>query len=180
MRRGIVWLLVPVAVALVGCSASTGSGTAGSSSPAISGPPPGASSTASPTTTPTSMPSEHPGSPPPPASGVLVEYTRRGGFTGLSDHLVVRQDGGFTVTRLRPAVTRSGQLTTVELADLRRVLAQSGFAQLPKAQTAQGNDLYAYQVGYQGTQIVATDGAIVAPLQPVLAALSGIVARYGS
>jgi hypothetical protein len=101
-------------------------------------------------------------------------------MVGLSDHLVVRQDGGFTLTRLRPAVTRSGQLSPAELAELRRTLADSSFAQLPKVQTAKGNDLYMYEVGYQGNQIVATDGAVAAPLQPVLAALSGIVARYGS
>jgi len=109
-----------------------------------------------------------------------VDYTRRGVIAAMSDHLVVRQDGGFTVTRLLPAVTRSGQLSPADLADLRRVLADSGFAQLPKVQATKGNDLFTYQVGYQGAQIVATDGAIAAPLQPVLAALSGIVARYGS
>jgi hypothetical protein len=77
-------------------------------------------------------------------------------------------------------VERSGRLTAGELADLRRVLAESGFAQLPKVEPAQGADLFTYQVIYQGSQILAMDGGIAPPLQPVIAMLSGIVSRYGS
>ncbi len=75
---------------------------------------------------------------------------------------------------------RSGRLTAGELADVRRVLAESGFAQLPKDEPAKGNDLFTYQVIYQGSQILAMDGGIAPPLRPVIAALSDIVSRYGS
>jgi hypothetical protein len=35
-------------------------------------------------------------------------------------------------------------------------------------------------VTYQGSQVLAMDGGIAAPLRPVITALGGIVSRYGS
>jgi hypothetical protein len=112
---------------------------------------------------------------------VLVEFERHGGFAGFVDRLTVRQDGGFTLTRAKPPVQRSGQLSPSELANLRQVLADSGFTGLPRVQgSTKGNDLFTYQVTYHGSQIVAEDGAVAAPLRPVLSSLSAIVARYSS
>ncbi len=109
---------------------------------------------------------------------MLVQYGRQGGFAGLSDQLVVHQDGSFTLVRTKPSVNKSGRLTAAELADLRKVLDDSHFAQLPKVQPAKGNDLFTYQLVYGGSQILAVDGGIVKELQPVISMLSGIVARY--
>jgi hypothetical protein len=110
---------------------------------------------------------------------MLVQFGRQGGIAGVADTLEVREDGSFTVVRARPAVQRSGRLTADELAELRRVLAESGFAQLPKVQPAKGNDLFTYQVTYRDNQILAQDGGIVPQLRPVIATLSGILAKYG-
>jgi hypothetical protein len=114
----------------------------------------------------------------PAGTGTLVQFGREGGFAGLSDSLVVREDGSFTLVRAKPAVRKSGQLTAAELAELRRVLAESGFAQLPKVQAARGADLFTYQVTYRDNQIVGQDGGIVPQLKPVISMLSGLVAKY--
>jgi hypothetical protein len=115
------------------------------------------------------------------AAGVLVRFGRDGGFLGLSDSLVVRQDGSFTLLRSHPSVNRSGRLTPAELANLRQVLADSGFTGLPTVQASgKGNDLYTYVVTYHDSRIVAQDGSVAVPLRPVISTLTSIVTKYGA
>jgi hypothetical protein len=109
---------------------------------------------------------------------VLVQFGRQGGLAGLADQLTVRQDGGFTLVRQRPALSRSGQLGQTDLAELRRVLTEAHLATLPKVEPAHGADLFTYQVIYDGTEIAAMDGGTVDALKPVVGLLSGIIDRY--
>jgi hypothetical protein len=160
-----LWLLVSTVPAVAGCSVGSHAAAPPSSSAA-----------------PASLPADSPPSTTPAtvtATARLVEFGRRGGIAGLSDQVVIREDGGLTVVRGRPAVNRTGQLTAAALADLRRVLEDSGFAQLPKVQPAQGADLFTYLVIYRNSEIVAQDGGIVPKLRPMIAALSSILTRYG-
>ncbi|OLB75431.1 MAG: hypothetical protein AUI14_21085 [Actinobacteria bacterium 13_2_20CM_2_71_6] len=176
MRRTTVGLVVATLLALTGCSGGHRSASPDSSAslPSAATSTNAASGQPSPT-----MPSA-PATRPPAASATLVQFGRQGGIAGLADQLAVREDGGFTLVRARPAVNRTGQLSAAELADLRRVLDESGFAKLPRVQSAKGNDLFTYQVIYAGYEILAQDGGIEAPLRPVIGQLSGIVGRYGS
>ncbi len=116
----------------------------------------------------------------PSADAVLVEFGRQGGFAGLSDRLVIWEDGRYALVRTRPALSRSGRLTAAELADLRGALERSGFKDLPGAEPGQGNDLYTYHVTYGNWQIVAQDGGVAEPLEPVIAALAAVIQEYGS
>ena len=165
MTRRALWYLLAVVVPLAIAGCGSGSPSSSSSSSAASGPLSSASA----------MPSPLPSSAP---SGALVEFGRQGGIAGVSDTLVVTEDGHFTLVRLKPAVRKTGQLSASDLADLRRVLADSGFAQLPKVQPARGVDVFSYQVRYRDTQIVAQDGGVVPQLQPVISMLAGFVAKY--
>jgi hypothetical protein len=178
MPRSITRLLLLTALLLTGCTSTAPSGTPSSGTP---GSPSAPADTAS-ATPGTAAPASPGGATPTRViDGVLVEFGRSGGFAGLSDRLIVRPDGSFTLVRLKPPVNRSGQLTGAELANLRQVLADSGFAGLPKVEaTTKGNDMFTYQVTYQGSQIVAQDGAIATPLRPVISTLTGIVAKYGA
>ena len=97
---------------------------------------------------------------------------------GVNDQLTVREDGGYTVTRTRPAVHKSGTLRAADLAELRTVLQQSNFANLPKVQPAKGADLFTYQVIYGGDQILAVDGGIDERLKLVIGTLSRLMAKY--
>jgi hypothetical protein len=111
---------------------------------------------------------------------VLIEFERQGGLAGVVDRLEVRGDGGFTLVRGRPAVNRSGRVTPAELSDLNRKIDASGFATLPGVENATGSDLFVYHLTHGGRQVLAQDGGIAAPLQPVVDALSGMVQKYGS
>ncbi|GIH14794.1 hypothetical protein Raf01_29660 [Rugosimonospora africana] len=167
---------------LAGC-AQGGSGTPPAGSPAARAtvPPPAATATRAgqPSRDASASAVDTPGSAG-QATTALIEFGRRGGIAGLVDRLEVRQDGGFTLFRLKPSVNRTGRLTATELADLNRKIDASGFASLPGVENASGNDLFVYHLTYRSWQILAQDGGIAAPLAPVIAALSGIVEKYGS
>jgi len=98
----------------------------------------------------------------------------------VSDQLTVRQDGGFTLVRTRPAVNRTGRLSAADLAELRQVLRSADIAGQPRVQAAKGNDLYTYHVVYDGAEILAMDGGVDERLKPVVGTLSGIVGRYSA
>jgi len=92
----------------------------------------------------------------------------------------VHEDGTYTLTRVKPAVNRSGRLDSAELADLRAKLASSGFAKLPPVQPGSGTDMYIYHVTYQGTQILAQQAGLADALRPAVTELTAIVERTGS
>jgi hypothetical protein len=166
MRRVFGFGILLAGLALAGCGDATPV-PAGSVPVPVSPAPTGAAST------PAGPVSPSPG-------GVLVEFGRQGGLAGLSDQLVIGQDGGFTLVRARPAGQRSGRLTATELSDLRGALDRSNFAGLPADESATGSDLFTYHLTYAGSRITAQDGGVAAPLQPVIGALTAIVAKYGS
>jgi hypothetical protein len=176
----VAQLLLVVLASAFGCTGGSGA------PPATSGTSIGPSTMASPSSTvdesaPAAPSPARTAAPTAAPAGVLVVFDRRGGLAGFADQISVRSDGAFTLTRQRPrAVTRSGRLTATELANLREVLARSGFATLPKAEMGDTVDAYVYSVSYGGAQIVAQEGAVVPALGPVIADLSALVAKYGA
>jgi len=175
MRHVGLWLLFATGFALTACAPSqqpapapSGQAVPGSVSPTPPGPVPASSS----------RPVVPPPNPSPNPSTPLVQFGRQGGLAGLADELVVQQDGTFTLTRRRPAVTKSGRLTPTDLAELHRVLAAADLAHQPRVQPAKGNDLFTYHVVTDGAEILAMDGGMTDTLKPVVATLSGIVDRY--
>jgi len=189
MGRRWGWLLASVLLLASGCSTtgsavpsgttrSVPSGTTGS---AVS------SGTSVPAVSSSVAPVDLAGTPsdtrvesPPAGAGVLVEFVRQGGISGLSDRLTIHQDGSLTVVRIHPAVSNSGQLTAADLTAVRELLQAPALAQLPKVEHVNGNDLYSYQVRYGDVDIATQDGAVPDALQPLIANLAGIVAKYGS
>src|SRR2546423_11359256 len=86
------------------------------------------------TNTPASGPSI-PGPVPSPKPSAIsdLEFQRQGGFAGLWDDLVVHGDGTFTVTRTRPALTRSGQLDVTDHDSLVKELDRARLGEVPPA-----------------------------------------------
>jgi hypothetical protein len=173
-------------LALAGCAVG-GSGTSPAAPPRSAAAPPGAPPPTAPTDAGAGRPSLYASvrrvgttGLASPATAVLIEFDRRGGIAGVVDRLEVRRDGGFTLFRARPSVNRTGRLTAAELSDLHRKIDASGFATLPGVERAPGNDLFVYHLTYGGWQILAQDGGIAAPLQPVISALSALVQEYGA
>lgn len=117
---------------------------------------------------------------PKPSGNIVVEFQRQGGLAGMSDDLVVRDDGGYTLTRTRPPVSRSGQLDFTEHEGLVKTLARTPLDRLPPTPSAGVADGYTYRLTYNGQRVVARDGAVDPALRPLLDLLTGIVQRYGS
>jgi hypothetical protein len=117
---------------------------------------------------------------PTPSGMYVVEFQRQGGLAGVSDDLVVRDDGGYTITRTHPPVTRSGQLAVTDRDSLVRELAMARLAHVPPAGSGGVADGYTYRLSYAGAHVVAQDGSVDPSLRPLLALLTGIVERYGS
>lgn len=172
MRRSPVVLLVAV-LSLAGCSGG-GPAPAAPSLPTSATVPGGGPSGGG-----TGAPSVPP-SPAPAATAQLVQFSRQGGLAGDSEQLSVRDDGAFTLNRLKPRPTlRTGTLTAAELTNLRQVLSAAGIPQLPKQETGGHTaDAYTYTVAYGGNRIVAQEGAVAAQLRPAIDALSAIASKY--
>jgi hypothetical protein len=177
MRRIGLWLLATTALSLAACAP----GGSPESTRSESASPPASPTASPPATSAPPAPSTGPATPSTPGgTAMLVQFGRQGGFAGVSDELMVRQDGSFTLVRTRPAVNRSGRLSAADLTELRRVLQASDFAALPRVQPAKGNDLFTYHVIHDGSEILAMDGGIDDRLKPVINTLSGIVAKYSA
>src|SRR2546423_10691034 len=120
MRRITVGLLLAtLALALSACGPGSRP-QAGPSGPAESGTPTAPA--------PSDEPSPSAAAPSSAASAVLVQFGRQGGFAGASDQLTVRQDGGFTLVRTRPAGNRPGRLTAADLSELSQALPPADIA----------------------------------------------------
>src|SRR5689334_25234570 len=118
MRRATWWSALLVGLALMattGCgtdrpapgqAGGTGQATSGNQATSGDQSAPGNQATSGGSTSGRSAPAGTGGT----ASGaVLIDFGRQGGIAGVTDQLVVREDGGYTLTRARPAVNRSGQ-----------------------------------------------------------------------
>ena len=175
MRRATWWSALLVGLVLM---ATTGCGTDRPAPGAAGGTGPGQATSGNQATSGGSTSGRS--APAGTASGaVLIDFGRQGGLAGVSDQLVVREDGGYTLTRVRPAVNRTGQLAPAELADLRAKLASSGFTKLPHVQPGGGMDMFTYHMTYQGTEILAQEAGLADALRPVVATLTAIVERSG-
>ena len=99
------------------------------------------------------------------ANGVLLRYTRSGGFTGETATLVVREDGRATATfNLGDEdKKRSFELTDAELADLDEAFEDVSWPEvsqsLPFPEGAA--DFFEYDVNYRGVAVKSYD-----PLRP--------------
>lgn len=147
-----IGLVIALLLALAGCASTN----APASGPSISDPVPS----------------------PKPSGIIVVEFQRQGGLAGVSDDLVVRDDGGYTVTRTKPPVSRSGQLDVTAYQGLVKTLERTNVvSSAPSGGVADG---YTYRLTYNGRHVVARDGAMDPAVRPLLDLLTGIVQRYGS
>ncbi|MFI1173330.1 hypothetical protein [Streptomyces melanogenes] len=108
-----------------------------------------------------------PGTPPPTSPGSatatppaqhaqLLKMVVSGGFAGLHNELVVKEDGSYTSTS-RDGKTTTGTLAPDALAKLRTALKDADFAHLPPRPTGRPiADALMYQFTYEG-HVVLTD-----------------------
>lgn len=99
------------------------------------------------------------------AGGVLLRYTRSGGFTGETATLVVRDDGRATATfdLGRQDKRRSFELTDNQLADLDEVFEEVSWPEVSQSfPFPEGAaDIFEYDVNYGGVAVRSFD-----PLRP--------------
>ncbi|MFI8827759.1 hypothetical protein [Streptomyces sp. NPDC053431] len=103
---------------------------------------------------------------------VLVEVVVNGGFAGVSNKLVVRYDGGYTLRKgTRPPT--SGRMTKAQAAELRAALEDPAYAEVPERPTGRpAADGFTYYVTYAHRLVVTQDGEDRPPaLQRVFQAL---------
>jgi hypothetical protein len=109
------------------------------------------------------------------SSETLIEYRRSGGFTGLDDRLVIKENGEVTLTR---KLERSEfTLDSDTINRLQALFEEAEFSQLRNEYlpSRQGSDLFEYVVTYKGHTVRMMDGAVPPSLQPILEALNQIV-----
>ncbi|MGW6537475.1 hypothetical protein ACWGBV_28545 [Streptomyces sp. NPDC055051] len=109
----------------------------------------------------------------PRAGAVLVEVVVNGGFAGVTNQLVVHEDGSWTV-RSKEGETRSGRMSADALAGLRAALEDPAYARMPERPGGPPiADGFQYFVTYEHRLVVAGDGERPAALQRVFDALPG-------
>jgi hypothetical protein len=173
MRARVVLVFALVTLATSGCgqgstpnqaASQPGQSPANSASPAVS------------EITETPSANQSPSSTAQP-SNVLIEYGRQGGLRGADDHLIIKRDGTYTLTR-RGQPDLAGKLTVAQLDALEKALAAAHFESIPHVN--KGNtitDGYKYRVVYQGREVLAEDGGIPPALEQVIDALNVVVSR---
>lgn len=183
--RWIAPLLAPLLTALLaaGCAAGGGvpTGTAGDrpGSPPATGSGSGVPTIAAPATAAAPTVAGVPVTPSAAPTELLVRYGRQGGIAGVVEELTIRQDGSFSLTERRRPAPRTGRLEPDELASVRQVLRDSGFADIPTVNPGpDGADLFTYRVAHGGREVLAEDGGVPDRLDPVLALLARLLARY--
>jgi hypothetical protein len=109
-------------------------------------------------------------------SGELVDYRRSGGIAGLEDRLTVSRSG-VGVHTPRNGVPRVFRVSPAALADLERALEAANFQSLDPSYlpTTPISDAFTYTITYLGGTVVASDGAVPTPLEPVVAALNRLL-----
>lgn len=147
-------LLLVTLLAATACDSTSSPADGASKSPT-----PAPSSTLSAQTPPPSTPPTSPESatPTPPAQHAqLLKMVVSGGFAGLHNELVVKEDGSYTSTS-RDGKTTTGTLAPDALAKLRTALKDADFAHLPPRPTGRPiADALMYQFTYEG-HVVLTD-----------------------
>ncbi|MFF9338315.1 hypothetical protein ACF1CG_00920 [Streptomyces sp. NPDC014773] len=104
---------------------------------------------------------------------MLVEVGVSGGFAGVDNRLVVREDGSWTLTS-RSGEPRTGRMSAEGLAELRAALQDPAYARVPERPSGPAvADGFRYSVTHDGRLVVAGDGERPAALQRVFDALPG-------
>ncbi|MFJ5711010.1 hypothetical protein [Streptomyces sp. NPDC093105] len=172
VRRGRAWAAVPTVVAALVVGVG---GCADADPPPTTDRPASTATTAStanPATTASTATTEATEATADPRSEtVLVEIRVSGGFAGVDNRLVVREDGSWTV-RSRTGEPRAGRMTAADLAELRAALEDPAYARVPDRPTGPPvADGFQYAVTYHDRTVVAGDRDRPAALQRVLDAL---------
>ncbi|MEU9854946.1 hypothetical protein [Streptomyces sp. NPDC047974] len=168
VRRRRVWGAVPaVAAALVlgvgGCADADAP-----SPPPYGGKSPTSTGAPSADTPSTDTPTE---ATEPRSGAVLVEVAVSGGFAGVDNRLVVREDGSWTL-RSRDKEPRTGRMDAAGLAELRAALEDPAYARVPERPSGRPvADGFQYTVTHHDRTVVAGDDERPAALQRVFDAL---------
>ena len=112
----------------------------------------------------------------PPA--VFLDYQRTGGFAGVSDRVVIF-DNGVTLISTRQWNTET-TFNTTELDRIGALFNETQFAALEGNYTSRrgGADMFHYSVSYHGKTVHTEDMAIPPELQPVIDEMNQILLRY--
>ncbi len=110
----------------------------------------------------------------------LIEYRRSGGFIGLDDHLVIKENGEAILTRRR-SERYEFSLDSDTIDHLQALFEEAGFSQLHEEYLPShpGADLFEYVVTYKGHTVRAMDFAVPPSLQAILEALNQIIESQG-
>ncbi|MFC9269054.1 hypothetical protein ACFTXJ_14940 [Streptomyces zhihengii] len=144
------------AALLTGALAAGGCGTAERSSGPAGGPSSGATASST--------------APPNPAA-TLVELSVTGGFAGVRDVVVVREDGTYASYR-KQGKGDSGRMEGAELDRLKDALDAARFTALPAEVTSSPiADGFTYRITHRGHAVTTSDPVPLPELKAVLAAL---------
>ncbi len=120
--------------------------------------------------------SDPPATSPAPDAG-LVELHVTGGIAGVDERLVVTNGGDLRFTST--VEEQVGTLTPEELDRLRGLLADADFDALPEeSYDPDVRDAFGYTVTHGGRTVSATETVVPDELNPLLAELRSIMARF--
>jgi hypothetical protein len=119
---------------------------------------------------------QEPSTPENPPS-ILVDYVRTGGIAGVSDHLVIFENG----QAIYSTWNGSGEfeLTLSEMDRLRDVFSIAGFESLSGTYPAPtpGADYFTYRITYQNQTVITQTTGVPDQLMPVISYLDQIIAE---
>jgi hypothetical protein len=119
---------------------------------------------------------QEPSTPENPPS-ILVDYVRTGGIAGVSDHLVIFDNG----QAIYSTWNGSGEfeLTLPEMDRLRDVFSIAGFESLNGTYPAPtpGADYFTYRITYENQTVITQTTGVPDQLMPVISYLDQIIAE---
>jgi hypothetical protein len=122
---------------------------------------------------------QEPSTPEAPPS-ILVDYVRTGGIAGVSDHLVIFENG----QGIYSTWNGSGEfeLTPPQVDQLRDVFSISGFESLNGTYPAPtpGADYFTYRITYENQTVITQTTGVPDQLMPVIAYLDQIVTEQSA
>jgi len=116
--------------------------------------------------------------PVPPA--VFVDYQRTGGIAGLSDRLVIFDNGVAVISR--KTVSTEISLNQSDLQRITNIFNEAQFSMLLGNYTARHGtaDYFRYTISYRSKTVNAEDSAIHPSLQPVIDEMNRIITMASS
>lgn len=119
-------------------------------------------------------PSSSPAEPP----GILLDYQRTGGIAGVSDRLVIFDNGVALVASRQSNIETTFNQTELDRIDA--VFSEAGFASLEGNYTSRRGsaDLLQYSIRYQGKTVITEDTAVPPGLEMVIDELNRILAVH--